>query len=110
MKDRVCSDSLALLDPKSTSEENMFVLQKDIFVKLRNGTVKRRDTPLLIPIKSDSDKWYYYPNMTTDEMLVFTHFDSNEFRSVAHGSFTPNYCYGNQAKRKSLESRVLVIL
>eukprot|EP01083_Nonionella_stella_P140088 428812_1 len=108
MNDTVCTDSLALLDTSSTLKQDVMLFQENYNTKLRNGEIDLRKGTIAAVRKNKDQKWYHYSNMTTDEMIIFHHFDSNEFRQNAHVSFTPNYCNKNHEKRKSIDSRIFV--
>jgi len=55
-------------------------------------------------------KWYYYPEMKSDEMILFTHVTSTNGEANPHTSFThPNAPKdGDFDTRKSMESRVMI--
>ena len=114
MKGKVCKDSLALLYSANVNiSSNLFeyvhTFKRNISIKLANGTNVWEHHPISIPIENDNNKWFYFSNMTTDEMIIFTHWNSNIFKSNAHGAFTPNICDKNEEPRQSLESRVLIV-
>jgi hypothetical protein len=54
-------------------------------------------------------RWYYFSNMTRDELLVFKTHDSNKTgaRRVAHTAFDDTTCPPGVPTRKSVEVRVL---
>ncbi len=62
---------------------------------------------------SAAHKWYYYPNMTTEEALLIKTYDSAEdgpVRFVAHASFEDPSSPENAKPRQSIELRALVRL
>jgi len=58
---------------------------------------------------SDRHRWYYYPDMTPDETLVFTTYDSAGVvgRTCPHGSFVDPSTAPDAPVRRSIELRVL---
>lgn len=56
-------------------------------------------------------RWYYYPDMTRDEVIVFKAHDSKEgvASRVAHTAFTDPTCPPGTPTRASVEARGLVI-
>lgn len=59
---------------------------------------------------NEDQKWYYYPNMTTDEILIFTHFTSTNGEANPHTSFkhpgAPKDV--DSDSRKSVEARCMI--
>lgn len=56
-------------------------------------------------------KWYYYPNMTTEEMLVFTHLGPDCSYANVHGSFTHPSAPKDKSSyvsRRSIETRCIM--
>merc|ERR1711953_548863 len=72
-------------------------------IKFVSGSVKH----------ADKQKWYYYPNQTADEVILFRHY-TNEKRggpfACAHGSFTEPGAPKNAPSRQSIEMRVCITL
>jgi hypothetical protein len=56
-------------------------------------------------------RWYYYPDMTRDEVIVFKAHDSKEgvARRVPHTAFTDPTCPPGMPTRASVEARGIVI-
>lgn len=54
-------------------------------------------------------RWYYYPNMTPDELLIFKLYDSEETGAwrVPHGSFRDT-TYADANGRESAEIRTVL--
>lgn len=59
---------------------------------------------------SEKQKWYYYPEMTTEEMIIFTHMAENVSGACPHTSFThPSAPKDTEFdSRKSMETRVFL--
>lgn len=59
---------------------------------------------------SEKQKWYYYPEMTTEEMIIFTHLGENVSSCCPHTSFThPSAPKDVELdSRKSMETRVFL--
>ena len=57
-------------------------------------------------------RWYYYPGMTRDDVLMWKGYDSAEVpaRPNLHASFDDPNTPGDAAERKSIEVRVLCLL
>ncbi|MCP1838547.1 hypothetical protein ACVIHI_000088 [Bradyrhizobium sp. USDA 4524] len=63
-----------------------------------------------IPHYSPSHRWYYFPEMTQDEFILFKGYDSKAHskpRSV-HATFDSRYAYPNANPRESVEARFYV--
>lgn len=56
-------------------------------------------------------RWYYFPDMTPDEVVIFKTYDSDlsRPRAVAHTAFTAPDCPPDAVPRQSLEARVLAL-
>jgi len=56
-------------------------------------------------------RWYYFPDMTREEIVLFKTFDSDEAqaRFVAHGAFENPICSSDAPPRHSLETRILAV-
>ncbi|KAK7697300.1 hypothetical protein SLS64_013688 [Diaporthe eres] len=61
--------------------------------------------------QSPSQRWWYYPDMRTDEVLVFKTNDTEPgvAHAVAHGAFDDHTCPAEQQPRASLEMRGIAI-
>lgn len=60
---------------------------------------------------NEKQKWYYYPKMKSDEILLFTHNMSTTGQANPHTSFTHPNAPPKDADfdtRKSMESRVMI--
>jgi hypothetical protein len=56
-------------------------------------------------------RWYYFRDMTPDEVVIFKTYDSDRSRcrAVAHTAFTAPDCPPGTAPRQSLEARVVAV-
>jgi hypothetical protein len=57
-----------------------------------------------------NQRWYYYPNMTSDEVLVFTGYDTarqSGFK-VGHAAFDNRATHPEAHPRESIEARFYV--
>jgi hypothetical protein len=62
---------------------------------------------------ADSHRWYYYPAMAPDELLVFKTYDSrldSPARMTPHCAFDDPTAPADAPLRQSIEARCLVIL
>lgn len=61
--------------------------------------------------QSPSQRWWYYPDMRTDEVLVFKTNDTEPgvAHAVAHGAFDDHSCPADQEPRASLEMRGVAV-
>ena len=60
-----------------------------------------------------SQRWYYAPQMTADEVLLIKGWDSRDdgrARFTPHGAFDPPDVPADAAARESLEVRTLVVI
>lgn len=95
----VTSDPLAIVDATTVDHKNL-VTNRQITTDRINETYNLD--------YNINQKWYYYPNMSTDEMLLFKGYDSKtdgRTRFTPHGSFS-NLNVGNP--RNSIETRCFV--
>jgi hypothetical protein len=72
----------------------------------RHGDV---DAPILGCTANGEHRWYYYRDMTPEQVLVFKAFDSDpaRCRRVPHTAFTDPSCPSGTPTRSSIEMRVL---
>lgn len=54
-------------------------------------------------------RWFYFPNLRPDELLVFTGYDSDPARpqGVAHAAFTDPSCANGAPPRESVDERLI---
>jgi hypothetical protein len=59
---------------------------------------------------SPLQRWYYFPNMTPDEFILFKGYDTDDTRSAraAHSAFDNRHASPNAVPRVSIESRYCV--
>lgn len=52
-------------------------------------------------------RWYYFPNLDRDELLIFKGFegDGDDKQNVLHGAFNDPTCPGDAVPRESIETR-----
>eukprot|EP01084_Bolivina_argentea_P271003 460962_1 len=113
MKTDVCKDSLALLDVASLSKEDATTTVDINATVMVEGRVRRVNTNSSLLVHNENQKWWYYPHMTNDEMIIWTNnrFDIHGYKPDArtfHVSFTPNDCHSEGERRKSVENRLFV--
>jgi hypothetical protein len=62
-------------------------------------------------VHNPAHRWYYFPDMTRDEVIVFKTHDSDPTRArrVAHTAFTDPTCPPGVTTRASVEMRALAI-
>lgn len=57
-----------------------------------------------------NQRWYYFPNMTADEFVLFVGYDSDRHYHLwsPHNAFDNRHTFANSNPRKSVETRFLV--
>jgi len=104
-----CRDfPLCFCDPSTVKEDDLVVSE--------SKTDKEGNTNVTVALKYSPDqKWYFYPDMTVDEVVVFKQFD--QFASdpcgrmpVFHTSFEDPEGFKGMERRVSFEYRVGVLL
>lgn len=59
---------------------------------------------------SDRQRWYYFPEMTSDEFILFKGYDCEDnYPQVIHAAFDNRRAYPNAKPRKSVEARFVVL-
>lgn len=61
-----------------------------------------------LPRYNPRHRWYYFPHMTEDELLLFKGYDSERFFKVAHGAFDNRLAFADAKPRESIEARFYV--
>lgn len=96
------SSPLTCCDAQSVTEDNVFASER---------RAKDRIGELELVSKSDDHKWYYYPEMNRNEVLLIKTFDSSSdgraTRSV-HTAFKNHLAPIDCPARESMESRMIV--
>jgi len=97
--------TLAVVDPRSMADSDTFVMDSRLgpeeiptcFIESRLSKV------------NPAHKWYYYPDLTADEILVFKGYDSDPTKcgDVMHTAFDVPGVPAEAEPRRSLESRFL---
>ena len=103
---------LCVCDPNSVSEEDI------VFWDVLNGGIPENlDLLRFMLLKyNPAHKWYFYPEMTKDEVLVFKQFqvrteDGNRKRiPVFHASFNDPLCPSDAEQRHSFEYRMSYVV
>ena len=98
---------LALCDARTTATYDMVKAET-----ILDFPGSRRDrTETLLFRYSDRHRWFYFPDMTQDEVLVFRQFDSDEraLGHVPHTAFREPSCRADAPGRISIELRVVAI-
>jgi len=95
---------LAMLDPSSIDKD-------DVIKMTMTGIVDATDDKFLLLKSNPKHKWYYYPHMTTDEVLVFkqAHFVREKEEGtvpVFHVAFSPGVNPSDAEPRRSFEYRI----
>lgn len=57
---------------------------------------------------SASHRWYYYPDMTTEEVVFFRHYTADRFFAHVHAAFFQPGLPDGADTRRSCETRVLI--
>lgn len=98
----VLDTPLGICDARSVSQDDL--VASDIHYKDRSGEI-------YLATHSPQHRWYYYPKMTRDEVLVFKSFDSAQdvARFTPHAAFDEPEIPPDAPLRRSIELRVLVI-
>ena len=101
---------LAVLDASSVERDDI------VSSGLRGFTVSGRVTNQLSLRFNEEQRWYYYPRMTTSEVLVLNLFEchkgdqSNKVYNSYHSAFEEPFPSGTVEERQSCEHRVNVFL
>ena len=93
---------LAMCDASSTEADDLIAVKRQ--AKDRIGEIQ-------MAIYNSNHRWYYFPQMTEDEALVFKTYDSAEdgrARYTLHTSFNDPSAQSGAAVRQSIESRCFV--
>ncbi|KAL1877983.1 hypothetical protein Daus18300_002337 [Diaporthe australafricana] len=97
---------LAVCDARSLSPGDVHVADA-MFDDPEDSSRILRSFEGLAVRQSPSQRWWYYPNMRTDEVLVFKTNDTEPgvAHAVAHGAFDDHSCPAGQEPRSSIEMR-----
>lgn len=100
--DRVIDAPLAIADGQSVLPEDL--VRCEIRYPDRVGEIQE--------VRHNSDqKWYWYPEMRSDELLLFKGYDSNsQVSSVPHTAFKNEQAPAGVPPRKSVEVRLIALL
>lgn len=100
----VLDTPLAVCDTRSFPKQDW--VEADIIYPQRTGEI-------YLARYSAAHRWYYYPSMTPDEVLVFKTYDSRldiPARMTAHSAFDDPAAPADSPPRRSIEARCLVLL
>jgi len=116
--DPVYNHPLALLDSTTITEEEMVRVNEQLKhgarCQFRDGmsTNDCAEQYRLTAERADEHRWFYYPHMRKDEVLLFKQFDSDPRRSsrfTFHSSFSDPDVEPDLPKRESVEVRAMAI-
>lgn len=96
-------DPLALLDARSVSPDDLrptTLVYPDRFGEIYELTHARHH------------RWYWFPRMTPDEVLLFKQYDTRRDRArfTPHSAFAEQYTPADAPPRRSIELRALILL
>jgi hypothetical protein len=96
---------LAFCEPESVQPGD--VVGCDQVIKASNGSTIRFELSLYH--YNPDQRWFYFPNLRRDDMLVFTGYDSDLSRpqGVAHAAFTDTSCPEGVLPRESIDERLI---
>lgn len=97
----VCDHPLAVMDASTFHPEHERPYRLHI-----NFGYFRYDSLTGAIVHDSTQKWYYYPFQTSEEVLIFTQYTRGKWRANPHSSFKNPYCPGKYDTRKSIEMRV----
>jgi hypothetical protein len=96
---------LAFCDPESIATDDAVGCDQVI----RTDAGKKIAYELTLYRYSDRQRWFYFPDIERNELLIFTGFDSDAARpqGVPHAAFTDPYCPADAAPRESFDERLI---
>ena len=103
---------LAVMDASSVELKDCVRTEVHGYTPVEHGS---KPQPQLFPKLSEKQKWYYYPDMTNDEILVFKQFEHHKsdipetpYRCCFHTAVADPRAGWFAEKRQSTEHRVQV--
>lgn len=100
----ILNHHLAVLDPRSLQPEDI-VPKEDVDDQDKSQHLRL--------IANDTQKWLYFPNMVSNEVLAFTQYDTREedsaLRQTFHSAFKDPTCPADAPPRQSVELRILCL-
>ena len=100
----LCSSPFAVCDARTVSPE-------DLVSHSIGGDSKGKGKLDFTQAKhSASHRWWWYPGMRADEVMLFTQFDSSTDRCTLHSAFTHPDSPADAPPRRSIEARILCLL
>ena len=96
---------LAFCEPASVLPDD--VVGCDQVIAASNGSTIRFE--LSVYHYNPGQRWFYFPNLRRDDLLVFTGYDSDSARpqGVAHAAFTDPSCPEGVPPRESIDERLI---
>jgi len=114
----VYNHSLACLDTTSITNEELVRVNEQLkpggLCNFRDGmtTTDCAEQYRLPPERAAEHRWFYYPHMKKDEVLLFKQFDSDQARTsrfTFHSAFNDASIPANLPTRESVEVRAIAI-
>ena len=106
----------ALCDSRTVSEKELIPTDLFNYGKDEEKTETLADengftVEIYQSMNSDSHKWYFYPKMNRDEVVMFKTYDSNEnpFMPTLHSAFDDLSCDSKVSPRESIEVRAICL-
>jgi hypothetical protein len=96
---------LAFCDPASTAPDEF--VGCDQVMRMAGG--QRISFELGLFHHGSGQRWFYFPNLRRDELLIFTGYDSDALRpqGIAHAAFTDPSCPADAPARESIDERLI---
>ncbi|WP_377828077.1 CmcJ/NvfI family oxidoreductase [Bradyrhizobium lupini] len=94
-------NSLALCDSSSVLDTDILV---DDYTDKESGFTWKAG----LPRYSALHRWYYFADMTPDELIMFKGYDTAQNYNVVHAGFDNRRAYPNASIRESIEARFYV--
>ena len=98
----VFNHPLTICDASTVGQDDLVSMER---------RAEERIGELQVALHNPEQRWYYFPEMTMDEALVFKTFDSNtdgRARFTIHSSFDDAGAPADAPPRESIETRCLV--
>lgn len=89
---------LAICDASSVRDTDIDLVDYTLGTTLKLGLVHF----------NPAQRWYYFPDMSADEFILFKSYDSEVYPNTAHSAFDNRRAYPNANPRESLEARFFV--
>jgi hypothetical protein len=106
----------ALCDSRTVSEKELIPTDLFNYGKEEEKTETLADengftVEIYQSMNSDNHKWYFYPKMNREEVVMFKTYDSNEnpFMPTLHSAFDDLSCDSKVSPRESIEVRAICL-